>query len=917
MTCCCNRKSSALKRREFLKLVGLAVAGATASGVGVMAGPFEAGDFKCCAPVDKKLSEAWLRSLIQRGQPEIYEGAALKTIGMPVGGVACGQIYLGGDGHLWKWDIFRASGPFNYNSPNYSKPPSSDSKIKQGFAVSVNQGAETKVHPLSSGGFEKITFRGEYPVARVNYSDSKIPLSVTLEAYTPFIPLNLDDSSYPATVFSYRLKNTGTQMLHVTLAGWLMNAVQPEIHDASVTRCFEVKHGKGCLSLSGSSQKGNPIVTTDVPVANSVQQAKGDGKKPPVRKPQAPPPADRGIGTMSLNLLNDEGMSLATADAGTAESPSDVLARLTAKNAPATASRPGSENLIGALGRSLTLKPGQEKDVTFVMAWHFPSYEGFQTRIKDRGQDKRYYAKRFNVSTDVAEHIAANIGRLAGDTMLWNKTWYDSSLPYWFLDRTFLTIDTLASQTVHRFDSGRIWAWEGVNCCPGTCQHVWQYAQGAARIFPEFERSLRESVDFGIAWKPDGAMAHRAEFGQEVFMDGFLGTILRTYREHQTSKDDAYLKRIWPKVRKSIEYAMSQPGGDQGVLTGSQRNTLDAEWAGSIAWISSLYISALRAGQAMAVEMGDAEFAEKCSRIAELGSRRLIETLYNGEYLIHIPDPEKPKLTNSNIGCHIDQTMGQAFAFQLGLPRIIPKKESISCLESIWKYNFTPDCGGYRKESKIPDGRWYAMAGEAGVLMTTFPKGGADRAKGTKGCPKYFNEVWSGQEHQVAGHMIAEGLVEKGLAVIRSIHDRHNAKIRNPYNEVECEDHYSRAMSSYGAYLAACGFEYHGPKGHIGFMPKLKPEDFKAAFTAAEGWGSYSQKIDGGKLNAEIVVRWGKLSLKTIALQDSHGKPTVTLVSRSGRRTIPATASTANGRMLVSFAKSEILMAGDSLLINA
>ena len=64
----------------------------------------------------------------------------------------------------------------------------------------------------------------------------------------------------------------------------------------------------------------------------------------------------------------------------------------------------------------------------------------------------------------------------------------------------------------------------------------------------------------------------------------------------------------------------------------------------------------------------------------------------------------------------------------------------------------------------------------------------------------------SGFEHQAASHMIAEGLLLEGLAVTRAIHDRYHAARRNPYNEIECSDHYSRAMASYGSFVTLCGF---------------------------------------------------------------------------------------------------------------
>jgi len=119
---------------------------------------------------------------------------------------------------------------------------------------------------------------------------------------------------------------------------------------------------------------------------------------------------------------------------------------------------------------------------------------------------------------------------------------------------------------------------------------------------------------------------------------------------------------------------------------------------------------------------------------------------------------------------------------------------------------------------------------------------------------------------------MAEGMTEESLVLTRSIHDRYHAFKRNPFNEIECSDHYGRAMASYGTFITACGFTYHGPKGHIGFAPKITPESFKAPFTAAEGWGTYSQQRDANAFSAIAAVAYGRLAVKklTVELEKDH-----------------------------------------------
>ena len=142
---------------------------------------------------------------------------------MPVGGLCAGQLYLGGDGKLWHWDVFNQV--IGTGDGHYAHPPKPESPLDQGFAVRVETGDKSQERTLDRVGFPNVAFRGEYPIGTVEYKADGFPVEIKLEAFSPFIPLNTADSSLPATVLHFTLKNTGTESVDVQLAGWLQNAV--------------------------------------------------------------------------------------------------------------------------------------------------------------------------------------------------------------------------------------------------------------------------------------------------------------------------------------------------------------------------------------------------------------------------------------------------------------------------------------------------------------------------------------------------------------------------------------------------------------------------------------------------------------------------------------------------------------------
>ncbi len=1014
-------------RRDFLKTSAASALGLALSRVPATAGPFTREDFEHLVPADKKLSAEWVKSLFERGEPEVLRGGELKFVGMPIGGIGAGQLYLGGDGRLWHWDVFNL--PAKRPTPDdghYRNPLEPESPLAQEFTLTV----DGNTRRLDRTGFASVAFRGEYPVGRVEYADPGLPVTVQLEAFSPFIPLNTDDSSLPATILQFTLRNLADRPVAVTLTGSLENGVchahrqangqlrnhvwrepgitgvlssaeavaspasqRPDIlfedwnrEDYAGWTVAGTAFGRGPIQKAAALAYQGDLGGDTVRVVNSHATAPGNSVEEKdqatgrltsraftiergfihfwIGGGQARPGSQTGLRllvdgqpvrtasgrdhntmgqqffdvrpyagkTAQLEIVDDAtgpwgnvgvGRIVFTdqvVETGPLEKLPDfgtlalaVLGGDAADQASADGTVPFGKTLMGTLSRRMQLPPGAFAQVTFVVAWHFPNLS-LGGRLPQAG---RHYATRFASAQAVVQYVARHLDRLAGDTRLWRDTWYDSTLPYWFLDRTLLNTSILASSTCYRFANGRFYGWEGVGCCEGTCGHVYHYAHAAARLFPDLERRTREEVDFGLALQPDGAIHFRGEFNRIPAVDGQAGYILRALREHQMCATPDFLHRNWPQIKRATQWLIAKDGNNDGLIESHQHNTLDTDWFGPVAWLSGLYLAALAAAAALAEEAGDAEFATQCRGLLETGRKNLVAQLFDGDYFINRVDPQHLDAINSGTGCEIDQVFGQSWAWQVGLPRVLPEAETRKALQSLWRYNFSPDVGPYRLAN--PPGRWYAVAGEAGLLMCSFPRRDWDynraKGKGPVWAAGYFNECMNGFEYQVAGHMLREGMLLEGMAITRAVHDRYHAARRNPWNEIECGDHYARSMASYGVYLAACGFDYHGPKQHLGFAPKLAPENFRGAFTSAEGWGSYSQKTAGGTMDAEIAVRWGGLKLRTLALE----VPEITLASARvelAGATVPTQVKREGTRVTLTLPAGTEVRAGEVLKIR-
>ena len=276
---CCGGSScgDAMNRRDFVRLSASGVSALAATHPWTaIAGPFDAKDtIQHFVPLNKKLKPDWVQKLFAKGEPTWYEGDDLNTIGMPVGGVAAGQVYLGGDGRLLYWGIFNQYTDSGYGAVNYkagarpqprwwsiaaiSRPAP---EIDQGAALHVRDGERSLVRSLDRKGFPRVRFCGEYPLGYVEYRADDFPVEVQLEAFSPFIPLNTDDSSLPATCCTTRSITPRRVPSDVTLAGWLAKrraAIQQGTFVGRAVRVNEIVQRQGQPHLASRVRATDPV----------------------------------------------------------------------------------------------------------------------------------------------------------------------------------------------------------------------------------------------------------------------------------------------------------------------------------------------------------------------------------------------------------------------------------------------------------------------------------------------------------------------------------------------------------------------------------------------------------------------------------------------------------------------------------
>lgn len=487
-----------------------------------------------------------------------------------------------------------------------------------------------------------------------------------------------------------------------------------------------------------------------------------------------------------------------------------------------------------------------------------------------------WYANRFDSLDSVVQYWDENVALLRKNSELFTRSFYESTLPAEVLEAVAANLTILKSPTVLRVFDGRLWAWEGCNddsgCCHGSCTHVWNYAQAIPHLFPALERTLRET-EFKVSQDDKGHQNFRTnipitptDHSFHAAADGQLGGIMKVYRDWRISGDTAWMKSLYPYVKKSLDYCIrTWDPKKKGCLEEPHHNTYDIEFWGPDGMCTSFYLGALTAF----IEMSKAlkEPYKEYQVLLAKGKKYMEDNLFDGEYFIQkiqwegleAPNPvnvqsfggayseeaiallqkEGPKYQYGT-GCLSDGILGMWIASVCGLPETVDNNMVTSHLKAVHKYNLKTTLLDHYN----PQRPTYACGEDGGLLLCSWPKGGALSLPFV-----YSNEVWTGIEYQVASHLMLKGEVEKGLEIVRVCRDRYDGSVRNPFNEYECGHWYARAMASYGLLQGLTGIYYDTVEKTLHINSQIG--DFTCFISTESGFGTVA--YNAGKPNLNVV----------------------------------------------------------------
>jgi hypothetical protein len=171
---------------------------------------------------------------------------------------------------------------------------------------------------------------------------------------------------------------------------------------------------------------------------------------------------------------------------------------------------------------------------------------------------------------------------------------------------------------------------------------------------------------------------------------------------------------------------------------------------------------------------------------------------------------------------------------------------------------------------------------------------------------------WTGSEYFFALMCYAAGLVAEGDRVIALVHERH-AREGMRFDHAECNNHYARPLSVWGAYAARVGLDYDGLRGTLAICP-AHGQPYDGVLVTAHAIGRL--KFDCGRraTRAEVSIADGEITLDTFVVRAGFKASKVSV--RLDGRAVAAKAAAMEGAAGVRLERQVRLRPGSRLTVS-
>ncbi len=603
-------------------------------------------------------------------------------------------------------------------------------------------------YPVGAGFYAAL-----YPRSWFVYEWEQLPVRLAVEQFSPVIPHNYRESSYPVAVFLWFVENPTVQPLTVAILftwqnllgyGWDHRTTGGGIHRPREDR------------LAGGRMVG-------------VEMLGGEGS---VREPWD--------GSWALAALEIPGVEVSyrarfRVDGDGAEIWEDFATDGRLEGDPGALRIPEGERVGAGLAITLRLEPGERQVVPIVLAWDLPMVE-FGAGDRWYRRYTRFFGTSGRNAWGIAREALEHYATWRDQIRSWqHAVLSDPTAPDWYFTALFNELyfitDGATAWVVDPEDADGMGHFAQIECYDYPFYEtldvrfygsfpllmLWPELEKAVMrdfiaTIPQVDLTLRtiESNSSQAPRKLSGAAPHDLGSPLEapwrmpnayrfqdpnVWKDLNSKFVLLLYRDYVFTEDRELIEMGWPSVRMALEYLKLFDRDADGLPEneGIPDQTYDT-WSmrGPSAYCGGLWLAALEAATRMADLVGDAEARSRYEGWLRRAQESFEALLWNGRYYRY------DALSPHRDSIMADQLAGQWYADLTGLPPIVPEPHILETFRTIYKYNVC----------RFASGRMGAVNGMR-------PDGTVDR------CSNQSAEVWTGVTYALASAMLARGLVEE------------------------------------------------------------------------------------------------------------------------------------------------------------